>query len=34
MDMLMIDVLGINCHEGDVVVVFGKTLQWITLLKN
>jgi alanine racemase len=27
MDMLMIDVLGINCHEGDVVVVFGKTLQ-------
>jgi alanine racemase len=25
MDMLMIDVTGINCHEGDVVVVFGKT---------
>ena len=26
MDMLMIDVTGINCHEGDVVVVFGKNL--------
>lgn len=26
MDMLMIDVTDINCHEGDVVVVFGENL--------
>jgi alanine racemase len=31
MDMLMIDVS--NLHEGDVVVVLVKNLQWITLLK-